>query len=70
VAEEKKTTLAKALLKSADFIYATEICTESTGATKKATILDDRNAGRRDRRPRLKVVDPALPWNLGVSLWR
>ena len=41
--EQKETTLAEALRKAADFIRATEICTESMNAPKKAKVLVDRN---------------------------
>ena len=46
------------LRKVSDFIQATEICTESTNAPKKAKAPVDRNADRGDRRPRLEVIDP------------
>ena len=63
--EQKETTLAEALRKVADFIRATEICTDSFDAPRKGKTPIERNPGRvdrnhgyRDRRPRLKVVDP------------
>jgi len=61
--EQKETTLAEALRKAANFIRATKICAESMGASKKAKILVDGNAGRGDRRPRLKVMDPRFTTN-------
>ena len=56
--KQKKTTLAEALRRAADFIRATEICAESTDAPKKVKAPVNRNTGHGDRRPRLKVVDP------------
>jgi len=53
LAEQKETTLAEALWKAVDFIYA-----EIMDATKKTKVPVDRNVGRGDRRPRLEIVDP------------
>ena len=64
LAEQKKTTLAEALRKAADFIRATEICVEGTDAPKKAKALGDRGfiRGERnpipwDRRPQVETLD-------------
>lgn len=57
LAEQKETTLAEALRKHADFIRATEICTENVDASKKAKTQGDRNARRGNRRSRLDIWD-------------
>ena len=64
LAEQKETTLVKALRKAAYFIRTTEICAGSSDAPRKAKTPTDRNLDRGDwnhglgdRRPRLKVVD-------------
>ena len=46
LAEQKETTLAKALRKVADFIRATEIYTDNLDAPKKAKTLVDKNSSR------------------------
>ena len=71
LAEQKETTLAKALRKVADFIRATEICTDNSDAPKKVRIPMDKNPNRgdrnhspRDRRSQLEVVDPRFTTDL------
>ena len=56
--EHKETTLAEVLRKAVDFIRATKIYAESRDAPKKAKAPVDRNPARRDRRPKLKTVEP------------
>ena len=61
--KQKETALAKALRKVVDFIHATKICAENTDTSKKAKIPVNRNAGCKDRRPRLEVIDPRFTTN-------
>jgi len=65
LAEPKETTFVEALSKAADFIRATEICTDNSDAPKKARILGDKNLSHgnknpdpRGRRPPFKAIDP------------
>jgi len=53
--EQKETSLAEALRKAADFIWATEIYAGSADIVKKAKAQGDRNTGQGDRRPRIDV---------------
>jgi len=48
LADQKETTLAKALRKAADFIGATEICADSSNAPRKVKTPIERNPGRVD----------------------
>jgi len=47
--EQKEMTLVDALRKAADFIRATEICTDSSDAPKKMKALGDRGFNRGER---------------------
>ena len=58
-------TLAEALRKATNFIWATEICDENSGVLKKAKApgdknfnRGDRNPGPRERRPQFEAIDP------------
>ena len=57
LAEQKETTLAKALRKATDFICATKICAEAADAPKKAKVPIDGNPSRGDERPWLKCIN-------------
>jgi len=68
LAEQKETMLAEALRKAADFIQATEICTDNSNAPKKPKALGDGTLivatgipvpGRGDRS--LRQLTPSLP---------
>jgi len=63
LAEQKETTLVEALRKAADFIRATEICTDSSDAPKKTKTLGDRdfNRGERNSAPRDRRPQPEAP---------
>ena len=73
--EQKETTLAAALRKAADFIWATEICVDNSDAPKKTKALGDKNSnhvtgipipGRSGRNLRRLTLD--LPPMLGDRL--